>query len=163
MHVSGGNYRSKYQSRIIGDVVCVNYQHKVLGGFGGNGERRVCGRMTGAVRIIAPHIYTFSWIYWFNWTLIDDVRNRIIKRHFVCCFPLFCSSESCLVLASCQLVVSWIDSTEINTTTTEWIVRVRKMCDRVFRPGRNWVLCWLNIEQLRFCSMFNMNLHDEHS
>lgn len=23
-------------------------------------------------------------IYWFNWTLIDDVLDRIIKRHFIC-------------------------------------------------------------------------------
>lgn len=49
-----------------------------------------------AVSNIAPQ--TFSGIYWFNWTLIDDVRNRIIKRHFICYSLLFFGlTASCCV------------------------------------------------------------------
>lgn len=73
MHVSG------LPLAIDVDDVCLNTS------FWLNGARI-------AVSNIAPP--TFAGIYWFNWTLIDDVRNRIIKRHLVCCFsfPVFCLS-----------------------------------------------------------------------
>lgn len=55
---------------------------------------------------ILRHIHSPK-IYWFNWTLIDDVRNQIMKRHFVCyVFHILLSvwffiSLECFVSRSC--------------------------------------------------------------
>lgn len=51
------------------------------------------------------------------WTLIDDVWNRIIKRHFICYFlPLFCFAASknstCLMFVVSQII--WGKQNEMN-------------------------------------------------
>lgn len=104
-----------------------------------------------AVSNTAPH--TFSGIYWFNWTLIDDVRNRIIKRHFVCCFP-FCSSASWLVLVlgksigETVRIVETVSSSDVGPGWQEVLAEIRLGMSSIMWLFQLWNQWWKSSHML---------------
>lgn len=105
MHVSAA-CRSKREV----DVDCINTNFR--------------GRMGDIVGGSLAVSNIFTGIYWFNWTLIDDVRNRIIKRHLFVVFLSFLLHW----FMSRMLVVLRIDWGENRKTrkSMKWIVMFRK-------------------------------------